>query len=177
MNRLLPIQVPGLSEVDSIAAGNGYISGAVSKSSQIYIWGKDVRSLNAKSLTSPHQITIDDQPKEMVTIDKPVNLILKVMNSSTVQLSWDQPKAQNELEDGYNIYQNNVLIGSTKEKNYVINNLDATKEYNFYITTKDTSGKESEASNTVKREGLRNILTSIILQDSLRTSCLNRVRK
>ncbi|MBB6021432.1 YD repeat-containing protein [Paenibacillus sp. JGP012] len=158
VDRLLPIQVPDLSEVDSIAAGSEFISGAVSKSSQIYIWGQAVRSESdfdtKRILTTPQLITIDDEPKVTAPIDKPVNLKLKVVNSSSVQLSWDQAKSQNEPEDGYNIYQNNVLIGDTKDKSYIINNLDVTKEYNFYIKAKSISGQESEASNTVKKKGI-----------------------
>lgn len=181
--RLLPVKVPGLSEVDSVAAGQGPISGAVSKSSQIYIWGQEIRSLSeynaGKKLISPQLITINDQPIVVVPINKPENLKLKIVNSSSVQLSWDQLKAQNELEDGYNIYQNNVMIGSTKEKNFIINNLDATKEYNFYIKAKATSGLESEASNTVKKRGIGKYtyvynssgqLTSIIYESGKRIS-------
>ncbi|MDT0123942.1 fibronectin type III domain-containing protein [Paenibacillus sp. RRE4] len=182
--RLFPTQVPGLLDIDSVAAGDGNISGAVSKTSQIYIWGQDLRYPSeyndGKALTSPQLITINDQPKEeIMMLDKPENLKLKVVNSSSVQLSWDQPKAQNELEDGYNIYQNNVIIGSTKEKNFIINNLDATKEYNFYIKAKATSGQESEASNTVKKRGIGKYtyvynssgqLTSIIYESGKRIS-------
>ncbi|MCP1132779.1 fibronectin type III domain-containing protein [Paenibacillus polysaccharolyticus] len=183
LERLSPVQVLGLSEVDSIAAGSESINGAVSKSSQIYIWGQAVRSLSdfdtKKILTTPQLITIDDEPKVTAPINKPENLKLKVVNSSSVQLSWDQPKAQNELEYGYNIYQNNVMIGSTKEKNFIINNLDATKEYNFYIKAKATSGQESEASNTVKKRGIGKYtyvynssgqLTSIIYESGKRIS-------
>ncbi|PJN61863.1 hypothetical protein PAEAM_14250 [Paenibacillus sp. GM1FR] len=152
--RLLPIQIPGLSEVDSIAAGNGFISGAVSKTSQIYIWGQDVRSMSDMSLgrlTSPRLITIDDQPKVISSIEKPANLKLKVINTSSVQLSWDKLKEQYEQWDGYNVYQNNVMIGNTKENNFIINNLDVTKEYSFFVKTKGTSGNESEASNNVRK--------------------------
>ncbi|NMI06186.1 hypothetical protein HF638_19590 [Paenibacillus sp. SZ31] len=145
---LSPEPVPGLKDIYSINAGSEN-SAAVSNSSDVYIWGK---IYGIGSIPSPKLITINDQPSEVLPVEKPLNLKLKVTSANSVQLSWDHER-QNDW-DRYNIYQNNQMIQTTKDKTITIGNLDPNKEYNFYVTTKGILGQESEASNTVKKRGI-----------------------
>ena len=145
-----PEPVPGLTDIYSIDAGVK-MSGAVSNSSDVYIWGSFYM---LDSITSPKLISIDDQPSEVLPIEKPANLKLKVTSVNSVQLSWDQSKERDNDWDKYNVYQNNQIIKTIKDKQVTINNLDPTKKYNFFVTTKGILGNESEASNIVKKRGI-----------------------
>lgn len=143
-----PKEIPELRDIYSIGAGL-LNSAAVSNSSEVYIWG-DFYEFG--SIKSPKLITINDQPSEALPVEKPLNLKLKVTSANSVQLSWEHER-QNDW-DRYDIYQNNQMIQTTKDKTITIGNLDPNKEYNFYVTTKGILGQESEASNTVKKRGI-----------------------
>ncbi|PQP80456.1 hypothetical protein C0Q44_27120 [Paenibacillus sp. PCH8] len=151
ITHLAPGIVLGLTDIYSITAGNN-ASGAVSYSSDIYLWGKDFYQSN--SITSPKRIFIDDQPGEFLPIEKPENLKLKFISATSVQLSWDQSKGRYNDWDRFNVYRNNQIIGTTKDKTITISNLDLTKEHNFFVTTKGILGNESVASNIVKKRGI-----------------------
>ncbi|MEK4527885.1 hypothetical protein CXK86_07445 [Paenibacillus sp. BGI2013] len=150
VERTSPEPVPGLTDIYSIDAGDR-MSGAVSDSSDVYIWGS-FHMLG--SITSPKRISIDDQPSEVLPIEKPTDLKLKVTSVNSVQLSWDQTKERSNDWNKYNIYLNNQIIETTKDKIITINNIDPTKEYNLFVTTKGILGNESEASNSVKKRGI-----------------------
>ncbi|WP_308722797.1 RCC1 domain-containing protein [Paenibacillus polysaccharolyticus] len=173
IDSLSPVPVPGLKDIHRVSAGDD-MSGAVSNSSDVYIWGSFI---SMGSITSPKLITIDDQPSEVLPVEKPLSLKLKVISVNSVQLSWEHER-QNDW-DRYDIYQNNQMIQTTKDKTITIGNLDPNKEYNFYVTTKGILGQESEASNTVKKRGIEKYtyvynssgqLTSIIYESGKRIS-------
>ncbi|MDT0123344.1 fibronectin type III domain-containing protein [Paenibacillus sp. RRE4] len=140
-----PQLVPGLKDINSISAGF-VMSAAIDNNSNLYIWGQVPIYGEMPIVSSPQRISIDDEPLEI-----PANLKLKIKNSSSVQLSWSPLSEKGSKWDGFNIYQNSKLIGTTKENEFIVNNLNPDEEYNFYVTTKGTSGVESKNSNVVKK--------------------------
>ncbi|MBU9709166.1 fibronectin type III domain-containing protein [Paenibacillus sp. AK121] len=147
---IVPKQIESLSGISSIAAG-GSTSMAVSNSSHIYTWGRLMGSKGGTA-TVPVEVTIDDLPKQVKPLEAPKSLQIKMLSNTSAKLSWSSPLTGNENSTGYNIYQNNVLVGTTTETNYVINALNSKIEYTFMVRARDSAGNESDSSNLVKKK-------------------------
>ncbi|PQP80797.1 hypothetical protein C0Q44_26600 [Paenibacillus sp. PCH8] len=144
-------RLPGLTNIKSIST-NRTMSAAVSNTSQIYIWGQELDKDTAtpEKITVPKLITIDDQPKVLDPSKAPSNVKLKVINDTSIKLSWDM--IQNGIVETYNVYQNGVLVGQSRGSDHLIQNLFPNIEYTFYVTAVDRIGNQSIPSNSVKKK-------------------------
>ncbi|SEL29509.1 dockerin type I domain-containing protein [Paenibacillus sp. OK003] len=88
-------------------------------------------------------------------LEVPKGLKVKVDNLFFIELSWDALQESKEYETMFNIYQDDVLIGSTSTTSLVLPN-DPKKEYTFTIRSMDRAGNESLPSNSVKKTAIKN---------------------
>lgn len=80
--------------------------------------------------------------------DPPKNLTFSSVGSNDVDLSWAAPDDSTDLV-GYNVYQDDNLLGGATSSSYSVANLVPNSQYFFYVTSKNATNNESESSNTV----------------------------
>jgi chitodextrinase len=77
----------------------------------------------------------------------PTGLTAITVSSSQINLSWTA-STDNVGVEGYDVYRNNTLIGSTNATTYSSTGLKASTSYTYKIVAKDGSGNRSAASHT-----------------------------
>lgn len=90
-----------------------------------------------------------------IIIDPPLNLIIPTLaySSNSITLVWNKPTIYSNVA-GYNIYENNKLIGTTTNLNYTSTNLSPNTSYTFTVRSKNSSNIESSDSNSVNQKTL-----------------------
>ncbi|WP_223590750.1 glycoside hydrolase family 18 protein [Neobacillus bataviensis] len=78
----------------------------------------------------------------------PTNLHTTSITETSVSLAWNS-STDNVGVTGYDIYQNNRLIGNVSSTQYVANNLTPNTSYSFYIKARDARGNISAASSAL----------------------------
>lgn len=78
----------------------------------------------------------------------PTNLTATNITENSVDLSW-AASTDNVGVIGYDVYQDNVLIGSTAVTNIQVTSLNDNTNYSFHTVAKDTATNTSTNSNTV----------------------------
>lgn len=78
----------------------------------------------------------------------PSNLTASNITDSSLDLSWTAA-TDNVGVTSYNIYQDNVLIGTTPTLNFSISGLNPNTSYNFYVVAYDASQNNSPNSNVL----------------------------
>ncbi|MDF2942701.1 MAG: glycoside hydrolase family 18 [Herbinix sp.] len=84
----------------------------------------------------------------------PLNLRLVATTDTSVSLSWDA-STDNISVNNYEVYMDNVKIGTTYTTTYKANYLTPEHTYQFYIRAKDAAGNSSSNSNTLVVTTLR----------------------
>ncbi|MGJ7911210.1 glycosyl hydrolase family 18 protein [Neobacillus sp. LXY-1] len=79
----------------------------------------------------------------------PTNLRTTGITSSSVSLAWTS-STDNVGVTGYDVFQNNKVIGKTTSTQYTVNNLTANTTYSYFIKARDASGNISSSSNIIK---------------------------
>ncbi|WP_340022473.1 carbohydrate binding domain-containing protein [Paenibacillus sp. FSL K6-1096] len=75
----------------------------------------------------------------------PANLQAKVVNASTIGLTWDAA-ADNIRVTGYEIYRNGVKIGTSQTASYTDSGLSGSTDYEYQVKAYDASGNLSAFS-------------------------------
>ncbi|MFC6268658.1 reprolysin-like metallopeptidase [Frigoriflavimonas asaccharolytica] len=75
--------------------------------------------------------------------------------TNSTNLSWSGA-TDNVGVNGYNVYQNTALLGSTSSTSYSVSGLSAATNYSFTVKAKDAAGNISASSNTVSVTTLSN---------------------
>ena len=114
------------SEITHIVNGNG---GSVTSSSNMRQTMKEFVGGDAEAPTVPTGLTAT------------------AVSSSQINLSWTA-STDNVGVEGYDIYRNNTLVGSTLSTTYNNTGLKASTSYTYKIVAKDGSGNRSAASQT-----------------------------
>lgn len=78
----------------------------------------------------------------------PTNLAVQNIGTNSVALQWTAATDNVEVTS-YDIYANNVLMGSTSTTSTNVSNLEPTTTYNFYVIAKDAAENASPKSNEV----------------------------
>ncbi len=78
----------------------------------------------------------------------PLNLEATSTTNVSTYLTWNASTDDFAL-DGYNVYKDGVLLGSTYKTSYYVTGLSASTTYNFKVEAKDEAGNKSEFSNVV----------------------------
>ena len=78
----------------------------------------------------------------------PANLAATSTTNVSTYLTWTG-STDNFAMDGYNVYKDNVLLGSTYNTSYYVTGLTASTTYNFKVEAKDEAGNKSSFSNIV----------------------------
>lgn len=78
----------------------------------------------------------------------PVDLTATATTNVSTYLSWTA-STDNYAMDGYNVYKDNVLLGSTYSNSYYVKGLTASTAYKFKVEAKDEAGNKSGFSNEV----------------------------
>ncbi len=78
----------------------------------------------------------------------PTSLSASGTTTSSTNLSWTA-STDNVGVDGYDVYQNGSLLGTTTSTNYAVTGLTASTTYSFYVIAFDAAGNQSAQSNTV----------------------------
>ncbi len=87
--------------------------------------------------------TADNQPPTA-----PSNLTASNITETSAYLSW-AAATDNVAVTAYKIYQDDLFIGSTSNRNITINNLSSSTSYDYFVTAIDAAGNESSNSNVV----------------------------
>jgi len=78
----------------------------------------------------------------------PLNLQASSTTNVSTYLTWTA-STDNFALDGYNVYKDNVLLGSTYNTSYYVTGLTASTAYKFKVEAKDEAGNKSNFSNEV----------------------------
>jgi chitodextrinase/C1A family cysteine protease len=78
----------------------------------------------------------------------PKNLASSDVSATSATLSWSS-STDNVGVTGYNVYQDQALIGTTSETSYSVTGLSPVTTYSFYVTAEDEAGNISEASSSL----------------------------
>ncbi len=78
----------------------------------------------------------------------PTNLVASNIGASTVDLSWTA-STDNIGVTGYDVYRDEVLLGTVANTNYNVTGLASSSAYTFSVRAKDNAGNLSLSSNTV----------------------------
>lgn len=78
----------------------------------------------------------------------PLNLQASSTTNVSTYLTWTA-STDNFALDGYNVYKDNVLLGSTYNNSYYVTGLTASTAYKFKVQAKDEAGNKSNFSNEV----------------------------
>lgn len=117
--------------------------------------------------------TFNDISMEEVVIHyipkKPVDLKYTVNEDSSVALSWTQPDGKAEVA-GYNIYRNDVKIGTSTETTYT----DTVKagNYSYYINAFDSEDYASENSESITVDSMPPEVPSLRVDSVSETSAV-----
>jgi hypothetical protein len=107
--------------------------------------------------SSSQNITIaTDISQDTTPPTAPTNLTAVNITETTTDLLWLASFDNVDLV-GYNIYQNDVLLGAVVETNFVATNLAPNTNYTFRITGIDLAGNESASSNEVTITTLQDV--------------------
>jgi chitinase len=79
----------------------------------------------------------------------PSNLRAADITDSIVSLAWNS-SADNVGVTGYEVYQDNRLIGNVSSNTYSVKNLNSNTSYSFFVKARDAKGNISTSSNTIK---------------------------
>lgn len=79
----------------------------------------------------------------------PTNLRATGITDSTVSLAWNS-STDNIGVKGYDVYQNNIVIGNTASTQYTVKNLSPNTSYSFFIKARDARGNVSASSNGIQ---------------------------
>ncbi|MGL5381176.1 lytic polysaccharide monooxygenase [Clostridium sp.] len=79
----------------------------------------------------------------------PTNLISNNQTSNSIELNWEK-STDNIGVSYYNIYRNNIKVGSSKTTKFIDTDLKADTEYEYIVKAVDNAGNESANSNTIK---------------------------
>jgi len=98
-------------------------------------------------------------PKDETPPSIPSNLIGTSQSDTSILLTWDAAVDNiNENEVSYNIYRDGANIQNVSETNYLDSNLTAFTTYNYFVTSMDISGNESDVSNEIDVKTLENTI-------------------
>ncbi|MEW9052170.1 MAG: glycosyl hydrolase family 18 protein [Neobacillus sp.] len=78
----------------------------------------------------------------------PTNLRAADITDSTVSLAWNS-STDNVGVTGYDVYQDNRLIGNVSSTIYTVENLNPNTSYSFFVKARDARGNTSATSNTI----------------------------
>lgn len=92
---------------------------------------------------------IDDLPKDITSPSKPKKLAGSRPTPNSIILTWEASTDDVGVVS-YDVYRNGLMIGSTKELTFQVNQLEPQKIYMFAVKAKDAAGNYSEFSNNVK---------------------------
>lgn len=98
--------------------------------------------------TYSSQVTIFAAKPDRIIPTIPGNLNATSITSTSVKLAWNA-STDNVGVKSYQIYKNNVLIGSASTTTYTVNNLLSSSSFQFYVVAKDAYGNVSKQSNVI----------------------------
>ena len=138
---------------------NQYITGLLSNNTRYY-WRVDERNSSGDTYGEVWQFTTSlNVPRDLMVENDQLYL------GDTAVLQWSAPTDRSFL--GYNVYQNNVLIGNTTEPNYRIAGLPYNMNgYQFAVTAVYDVGESAKTEAvTVRVTGKGSISGSVVEQD------------
>ena len=95
----------------------------------------------------------------------PTNLIAIDSTENSISLDWDN-SSDNVGVAGYNIYQDGQLVQTVVISNAIVDGLNPSTSYSFYVVAFDAAGNESGASNTIT-ETTKELCTSNCINSDL----------
>lgn len=91
-------------------------------------------------------ITVINNNNDTTPPSPPINLVSSDITSNSVKLSWDASTDNVEVIE-YIIFKDNVVLGTSNNISYTVNNLTASTNYSFKVKAKDAAGNTSNESN------------------------------
>jgi len=85
-----------------------------------------------------------------IPLELSTNIFSPSQTDSTINLFW-KSRINNVYPLTYNLYEGSMLLGKTRDSSYTVTNLEAEKEYSFYLTAvEDSTARISNASEIEK---------------------------
>ncbi|WP_128895307.1 glycosyl hydrolase [Longirhabdus pacifica] len=91
----------------------------------------------------------EDSPDDNEAPTAPTNLRSSNITTSSVTLLWDA-STDNVGVAGYEIYRDDVFIGTFSSTGYVDSGLDANTDYQYVVKAYDNAGNVSDSSNVIQ---------------------------
>jgi len=83
------------------------------------------------------------------SLPAPTSLIASATSDNQIQLSWNIVNPINNYTVSYNIYRNNVLIGTSNITSYTDAGLSPSTTYTYYVSDTDSNNDIGGSSSTV----------------------------
>ena len=130
--------------IGSATATSYEVTGLVPETTYMMtVKAKDADS-NISAASAPLSVTTPDVTAPSI----PANLAASNLTTTGVTLTWTA-STDNIAVTGYDIYQNNVLIGASSAPTYTVTGLTPVATYSFAIKAKDAANNISAASNAL----------------------------
>ncbi|WP_298421280.1 immunoglobulin-like domain-containing protein [uncultured Kordia sp.] len=91
---------------------------------------------------------VDDVSGDVTPPTDPSNLVASNVTETTTDLTWTTSTDDMDVI-AYDIYQNDVIIASVAQLNYIVTGLTPNTAYEFKIIARDLAGNASQPSNVV----------------------------
>lgn len=108
-----------------------------------------------------------NQTPDEIIPQPPLNLNISQNSAYFVNLNWNASTENDVI--GYKIYQNGLLVGSTKSTNFIVDHLEPSTIYSFTVKAYDRGYLESTDSNLVSTTTLS---TDVFSKDLMITKYL-----
>ncbi|UHA73022.1 S8 family serine peptidase [Paenibacillus sp. 481] len=116
-----------------------------------------VKAYNVPRLTQPFALvvtgsnaalTASANEEPVAALLAPTNLSVTEQTYGSVTLTWNDPNT-NKVVTSYDIYNGNVLAGTSTTKTFKVNGLQAEQSYNFTVKVKDATQNVSPGSTAL----------------------------
>lgn len=107
-----------------------------------------VKAVSEEGYSSSFSVPLETMTKTDEIIAIPTELKISGIEGTKGYLKWDVIGDDTKIK-GYNVYLNNILYKSVKEKNVIIENLNYFKNFEVYVKSVNMPGYESEPSKTI----------------------------
>ncbi|WP_282939100.1 hypothetical protein [Paenibacillus sp. RC67] len=152
INKSLPVKVRTIDDARTIDAGT-YSSAAKSEQGKYFMWGENSSGQLGNGTTSPSRIPItvvdlNGDDRDTTSPTAPENVTVTGISTNLICIAWTDA-TDNVGVAGYDVYRDNVKIGSSPTTSYIDKGLNASTSYVYTVRAKDGAGNTSAPGNAI----------------------------
>ncbi len=151
-NRSTPVKVISITGANIIDAGT-FSSAAKSEDEAYFMWGENNSGQLGNGTTSPSRIPItvadlNGDKRDTTSPTAPENVAVTGLSTNLICIAW-MDATDNVGVAGYDIYRDNVKIGSSPTTSYIDKGLNASTSYVYTVRARDGAGNESAPGKAI----------------------------